>query len=56
MIILLSKFSHRAQNVRGVHLPADHYLCLLPFPNRLELVDAPLRRFLNMNWLLDDAF
>ena len=31
-------------------------LFLLPFPNRLELVDAPLRLFLNVNWLQNDAF
>ena len=31
-------------------------LFLLPCPNRLELVDAPLRLFLNVNWLQNDAF
>ena len=39
----------------GVNLP-PRPLFLLPFPNRLELVDAPLRLFLNMNWLQDGAF
>jgi len=31
-------------------------LFLLPFPNRLELMDAPFRLFLSMNWLQDGAF
>jgi len=39
----------------GVNLP-HRPLFLLPFPNRLELVDAPLRLFLNMNWLPGGAF
>ena len=47
---------HVPRMVKGGGETTPRPLILLPFPNRLELMDAPWRLFLNMNWLQDGAF